>query len=147
MRRALVVPLLLAARLAHASSSYPAEIRAHLALSYTPDCTLCHSVPSGGYGTVTTPFGTSMRSRGLVAQNPQSLDTALDALAAEKKDSDGDGVPDIDELRAGTDPNVAGGGAVPPPTYGCFDVSGQPGSPLALLPVALALLLVRLRRV
>ena len=145
LRHALVVATLLAGGLAHASSNYPAEIRAHLGLSYTPDCTLCHNVPSGGYGTVTTPFGTSMRARGLVAQNVQSLDTALDALAAEKTDSDGDGVPDIDELKAGTNPNSSGG-AVPPPTYGCFDVSGQPGSPLALLPVALALVLLRLRR-
>lgn len=146
MRRALVVATLIAGGAVHASSTYPGEIRAHLGLSSTPDCTLCHNVPSGGYGTVTTPFGTSMRARGLVAQSIPSLDTALDALAAEKTDSDHDGVPDIDELKAGTDPNVAGGGAVPPPTYGCFDVSGQPGSPLALLPVALALVLVRLRR-
>ncbi|MGZ3479278.1 MAG: thrombospondin type 3 repeat-containing protein [Myxococcaceae bacterium] len=146
MRRALVVATLLSGGLARASSNYPAEIRAHLGLNYTPDCTLCHSVPSGGYGTVTTPFGTSMRARGLVAQNIQSLDTALDALAAEKTDSDGDGVPDIDELKTGTDPNTAGG-VVPPPTYGCFDVSGQPGSPLALVPVALALVVLRLRRV
>ncbi len=95
---------------------------------------------------MTTPFGTSMRARGLVAQNTQSLDTALDALAAEHTDSDGDGVGDIDELKAGTNPNSAGGGVVPPPTYGCFDVTGQPGSALALLPVALAMLLLRLRR-
>ena len=45
-----------------------------------------------------------MMSRGLVAQNLASLDTALDALAAEHTDSDGDGVPDIDELRTGSDP-------------------------------------------
>ena len=143
LRRALLAITVLAGGLAHASSIYPPEVRAHLSLSYTPACTLCHNVPTGGYGTVTTPFGKSMMSRGLVAQNIGALDTALDALTAEKTDSDGDGVPDIDELKAGTDPNVAGGGAVPPPTYGCFDVTGQPGSPLALLPVVLALLLLR----
>ena len=137
---------MLAGGLAHASSIYPPEIRAHLSLSYTPDCSLCHANGQTGFGTVTTPFGTSMRSRGLVAQNLGSLDTALDALAAEKTDSDHDGTPDIDELKAGTDPNVAGGGSVPPPSYGCFDVSGQPGSPLALLPVAVAWLLLRVRR-
>jgi len=136
----------LAAGLAHASSNYPAEVRAYLGLSDTPDCTLCHNVPTGGYGTVTTPFGVSMLGRGLKAQNVPSLHTALDALAAEKTDSDKDGVPDIEELKAGTNPNVPGGGSVPPPTYGCFDVSGQPGSPLALLPVALAFLALRLRR-
>ena len=145
MRRALLAVTVLAGGLAHASSIFPPEVRAHLGLSYTPACTLCHNTPSGGFGTVTTPFGTSMIARGLVAQNLQSLDTALDALAAEKKDSDGDGVADIDELKAGTDPNVAGGGSYPPPSYGCFDVSGQGGSPLALLPVALALFLAALR--
>jgi hypothetical protein len=139
------VVTVLACGLARASSVYPPEIRSHLALSYTPDCSVCHANGQTGFGTVTTPFGTSMRSRGLVAQNLGSLDTALDALAAEGTDSDHDGTGDIDELKAGTDPNAAGGSSVPPPSYGCFDVSGQPGSPLALLPVALSLLLWRTR--
>jgi len=146
LRRAVLLLAVLGGGAAHASSIYPPEIRNHLSLSYTPDCSVCHANGQTGFGTVTTPFGTSMRSRGLVAQNIGSLDTALDALAAERKDSDGDGVPDIDELKAGTNPNVAGGGDVPPPSYGCFDVSGQTGSPLALLPVALGLLLLRVRR-
>ena len=146
LRRVLLAVAVLAGGLAHASSIYPPEVHSHLALSYTPDCSLCHANGQTGFGTVTTPFGKSMRARGLVAQNIASLDTALDALAAEKTDSDGDGTPDIDELKAGTDPNVAGGSAVPPPSYGCFDVSGQPGSPLGLAPVLLAFLLLRLRR-
>ena len=147
MRRLVLAVSVLAGGLAHGSPTYPAEIRAHLSLSYTPPCTLCHQTESGGFGTVTTPFGKSMMARGLVAQNLASLDTALDALAAEHTDSDHDGVSDIDELKAGTDPNVAGGGSVTPPTYGCLDVSGQPASPLALLPLALAWLLLRVRRV
>ena len=146
MRRLVLATALLAGCLAQASSIYPPEMRAHLGLSYTPDCSVCHANGQTGFGTVTTPFGTSMRSRGLVSQNIASLDTALDALAAERTDSDHDGVPDIDELEAGSDPNVAGGGSVPPPSYGCFDVTGQSASPLALLPVALALLLIRPRR-
>ena len=146
LRRAVLLLAVLGGGAAHASSIYPPEIRNHLSLSYTPDCSICHANGQTGFGTVTTPFGMSMRSRGLVAQNIGSLDTALDALAAERKDSDGDGVPDIDELRAGTNPNLAGGGDIPPPSYGCFDVSGQPGSPLALVPVVLALLLLRARR-
>ena len=146
MRRLVLAVSVLVGGLAHGSSIFPPEVRAHLSLSYTPACTLCHNTPSGGFGTVTTPFGKSMRARGLVAQNLGSLDTALDALAAEHTDSDGDGVGDIDELKAGSDPNVAGGGSVTPPTYGCFDVTGQPASPLALLPLALAWLLLRVRR-
>jgi len=145
LRRALLVVAVLAGGAAQASPTFPAEIRAHLGLSYTPPCTLCHNTPSGGFGTVTTPFGKSMMARGLVAENLQSLDTALDALAAEMTDSDGDGVPDIPELKNGTDPNVPGGGGTPV-SYGCFDVSGQRGSPLGLLPLALALLLFRARR-
>jgi hypothetical protein len=147
LRRLVLALAVLAGGLAHGSSIYPPEVRAHLSLGYTPPCTLCHNTPSGGFGTVTTPFGKSMMARGLVAQNLSSLDTALDALAAEHTDSDGDGVGDIDELKAGSDPNVAGGGAVTPPTYGCFDVSGQPASPLALLPLLLAWLLFRVRRI
>lgn len=137
---------MLAGGLAHGSSIYPPEVRAHLSLSYTPACTLCHETPSGGFGTVTTPFGKSMMARGLEAQNLSSLDTALDALAAEHTDSDHDGVGDIDELKAGSDPNVGGGGSVTPPSYGCFDASGQPASPLTLLPLALVWVLLRVRR-
>lgn len=146
MRRLVLAIAVLAGGMAHASSIYPPEVRSHLSLSYTPACTLCHTSESGGFGTVTTPFGKSMMSRGLVAQNIASLDTALDALAAEHTDSDHDGVPDIDELKAQTDPNVAGGGSVAPPSYGCFDASGQPGSPLVLLPLVLAWGLLRVRR-
>jgi hypothetical protein len=146
VRRLVLAIAVLAGGLAQGSSIYPPEVRAHLSLSYTPACTLCHETESGGFGTVTTPFGKSMMARGLVAQNIASLDTALDALAAEHTDSDHDGVPDIDELKAQTDPNAAGGGSVTPPSYGCFDASGQPGSPMALLPVVLAWGLLRVRR-
>jgi hypothetical protein len=146
LRRLVLATAVLAGGLAHGSSIYPPEVRAHLSLSYTPACTLCHETESGGFGTVTTPFGKSMMARGLVAQNLGSLDTALDALAAEHTDSDHDGVGDIDELKAGSDPNVAGGGSVTPPSYGCFDASGQGSSPLALLPLVLAWVLLRARR-
>jgi hypothetical protein len=130
---------------AFASPPFPPEIRTHLSLSQTPDCSLCHVNGQTGFGTVNTPFGKSMRARGLLAGSIASLDTALDALAAERTDSDGDGTPDIDELKAGTDPNVAGGGSFPPPTYGCFTITGQPRSPLGIVPVLLAALLLRMR--
>jgi len=82
LRRLVLAIAVLAGGLAHGSSIYPPEVRAHLSLSYTPACTLCHETESGGFGTVTKPFGKSMMARGLVAQNLGSLDTALDALAA-----------------------------------------------------------------
>jgi|GEM_PF-1228081 len=88
------------------------------------DCTVCHSTPSGGFGTATTPFAAYLRSRGLVAASDASLITALKAARAERHDSDSDGALDVDELAKGTDPNVAdqaGGATSPlsPPAYGC----------------------------
>lgn len=109
------------ARAAAATPNFPGEIQNHLSLGYQPACAVCHLNGVTGLGTVTTPFGVSMRNRGCVANNTGSLDTALDALSAEMTDSDGDGTGDIAELVAGTDPNVAGGssGSTLTPVYGC----------------------------
>jgi uncharacterized membrane protein YgcG len=163
--------LLLPARGA-ATPNFPSAIRTELQLSYTPDCSLCHVGPQR-VGTVNTPFGVSMRSRGLVFYDEASLRRALAALDAERIDSDRDGTPDIDELRAGGNPNVAsggggggadgggggadggggggggGGGEVPdvppaPPTYGCS--AGGASSTGLLLLAALALLATRASR-
>ena len=71
---------LLGMGLAHASSTYPAEIQKQLALNSPPQCGICHANGVTGYGTVTTPFGEAMRARGLVCCNITSLDTALQAL-------------------------------------------------------------------
>lgn len=167
LRRAplLMLPLLLLLPTpSGATPNFPGAVRAHLGLSRTPDCSLCHVGPQQ-VGTVNTPFGVSMRSRGLVFYDEASLRRALDALAAERTDSDRDGTGDIDELKAGGNPNVAGGGGggnpdggtggggggggtgdeAPsgPPVYGCS--AGGPAS--ALLGALLALLLLlRARR-
>lgn len=114
-----VVALVLFAGSAGATPNFPGAIQEHLSLSGAPACTTCH-VGTPARGTVNTAFGTTMRSRGLVAYDEASLDTALDALAAEQKDSDGDGTADIRELTDGTDPNAgAGGSGDPVPDYGC----------------------------
>jgi MYXO-CTERM domain-containing protein len=118
--------LLMASSLASATPGFPGAVASHLGLSSTPACSLCHVGPTAR-GTVNTPFGKSMMSRGLQAYDEASLKTALDALTAEKKDSDGDTQGDIDELKAGASPNEgaagAGGGAAAPstvtPEYGC----------------------------
>lgn len=113
---ALVLALPFAAR---ASESYPSRIRSDLGLSYTPQCTLCHRTNSGGRGTVTTPFGkTTMSPYGLGAGSTSKLDSVLQQMEADGVDSDGDGVGDIAELRAGTDPNVANAPPPPPPDAG-----------------------------
>jgi hypothetical protein len=109
-------------RPAAASPSYPGLINQHLSLSYVPPCSICHQNGVTGYGTVSTPFGQSMMARGLRAEDPAALAAALDQLAADHTDSDGDGVPDIQELVAGTNPNGPGGVGstrAPQPAYGC----------------------------
>ena len=125
--------LLLLAFPAWASDTYPAAIQAKLSLAAPPpeSCALCHNNGITGFGTVNTPFGRSMRTRGLVSQEVVSLNAALDALAAANVDSDRDGVTDVAELMAGTNPNINGSGTgggfgggggskvVPPPRYGC----------------------------
>lgn len=113
-------------RAALATPNFPEAIQKHLQLASAPDCTLCH-IGTPSRGTVTAPFGATMRQRGLAAYDEGSLTTALDALAAEQKDSDGDGTSDIRELKDGTDPNAgAGGSGIITPEYGCAAARMQP---------------------
>jgi hypothetical protein len=96
-----------------------------LGLANAPDCTLCHRDDGGGAGSVIRPFGRTMMDRfGLTGMsNVAALKAAIEGDDAEHVDSDGDGVPDIDELRAGTNPNVGASGVeisdVPLPETGC----------------------------
>jgi len=116
-----VVPfVLLAASPARATPNFPPAIQQHLGLAAPPPCRTCHVTgEQGGKGTVNTLFGAKMRSRGLVEFDEASLRTALDALRAEGSDVDQDGVSDIQELIAGTDPNNPPGGDSETPSYGC----------------------------
>jgi hypothetical protein len=96
---------------AYATQKFPSAIYYHLYGSFTikpysPPCSLCHSRGSTGPGTAQTPFALSAKAQGLVPGDTTSLNTALSAMDKEEVDSDGDGVPDIQELREGTDPNT-----------------------------------------
>jgi hypothetical protein len=129
MRALVIVSACTAVLLVHtaafASPTFPDEIQKHLALTYSPACSLCHSGGVTGFGTVNTPFGKAMRARGLTSGSTASLDTALDQMATENVDSNGDGVSDIQELKNGTDPNANAPGAAPPPEFGCHAGSGR----------------------
>ncbi len=114
-----ITPLLLAwPRLAHAEPTYPAEMQSHLGLSYTPPCTVCHATNSGGLGTISTPFGKALQAEGL-STNFATLDPALDALATNNNDSDGNGIPDIQQLKDGIDPNTGASLSIEPQQFGC----------------------------
>jgi hypothetical protein len=121
LRWTLAAALVLYAQRALATPGFPGGIRTDLGLTYQPACSLCHADGITGRGTVTTPFGAAMRQRGLLAGDAQSLARALAAMDSDKVDSDGDGIPDIQALRAGLDPNIPGGTADvgQPPAYGC----------------------------
>lgn len=75
--------------------------------------------PERGGGTATTAFATYLRSRGLQAGDAVSLRTALAAARGERHDSDGDGISDVEQLKAGRDPSAGAVDAAPPPEFGC----------------------------
>lgn len=113
-RAALVLVSLLAPANAYALGSFPGQIKNHLGLATTPQCNLCHASTAGG-GAVVQPFGKAMLAAGLTRSGGSTLTSALDKLAQDGTDSDGDGVGDIDELIAGTSPNPD----KTPVEYGC----------------------------
>lgn len=137
--------VLLSASSALATSNFPTALRTKLTLTYDPQCATCHTNGITGKGTVNTPFGTSMRARGLVASDEAKLATAVDQMVTDKVDSDLDGVTDVDELKAGTDPN-AKPGASSGVGYGCNASGADPSSLAVGIGVAAALLMSRGRR-
>ena len=141
----------LIATVAWATPEFPSAIQAKYSLSAPPLCELCHTNGDTRIGSVTTPIGAALRQRGLRMGDTTSLNAALDRLEVEGVDSDGDGVTDVAELIAGTNPNVreaaAGGGSgstvedLPPTRFGCG------ASVAGFFPFALgASLLLRRRR-
>ena len=147
-----VLAVLLAAPDAGATPNFPDALRSTWdlpALPVSPPCLLCHSNAAGGTGTAVTPFGSFLRSRGLRAYDLASLRNALEADRGEKHDSDGNGLSDYDDLRAGEDPNGAASAGDGAPRYGCTHAAGgasAPTGPFGLALVAFAWLVRRRRK-
>lgn len=164
MKRRIVSSLVCAVLLgvapsALASVSFPEALRQELNLAAVPPpapgCRLCHSTDAGGLKTVTTPFGRSMLTAGTTAANVPSMLASLRALETDGTDSDRDGTPDITELEAGTDPNVAQAPdgmpvqpteAVPLPETGCALRAAPATGVSGWVGLGLLWLLVRARR-
>jgi hypothetical protein len=136
---------------AAASVTYPEELRKYLELDAVvgpaPGCRVCHQDDVGGLKTATKPVGRALISAGASGGNVPSFLAALEALDSEHTDSDRDGSPDLDELRAGTDPNVAMDSEgtiipmeeVPLPQTGCALVRSPERTPSTPWLLALAL--------
>jgi hypothetical protein len=146
----------LGASLAHADPRAPQYMQDTYHLPCTPSCTLCHATTLGGINNwrpAVKPDGTSVPGGFILALKtcgfqPLDMNTwqpALNKCETDGVDSDGDKVPDIKELEAGTDPNdgtdvnaqICGGG----PTYGCVRVArGNSIDGFALVASSVALL-------
>ncbi|HEY5956105.1 MAG TPA: hypothetical protein VIV60_06115 [Polyangiaceae bacterium] len=117
----LTAAVLVAPGVVSAKPTFPGRIQNHLGLAAPPpsDCLLCHGSKQGG-GPIVQPFGKAMVAAGLSASSSEAqLGAALDKLAADNTDSDADGVPDVDALKAGLDPNPSGD----PIQYGCGQIA------------------------
>lgn len=126
-----------AATRAGADPKAPGYLQSKYGLSCAPDCTLCHDSDLGGYarfrvitvnGQQKGGFGVTIKNFGFVPTDQSTWDPAFAAAAAAQppSDTDGDGVPDIEELSKGEDPNDPTPGAQlcgKGPTYGCVRVA------------------------
>lgn len=131
---------------AHAEREFPAVIQSDLELSYEVPCSVCHLKENTGAATARTPFALALKARDFTDE--ESLSSALARLKADDFDTDGDGVSDVAELKAGTDPNSAANGDLmdtQQPGYGCGGSAphGRNGGQAALGVAALTWLLAR----
>jgi MYXO-CTERM domain-containing protein len=111
-------------RIASASDIFATTIQTNLALGSRPPCVTCHDTEVGGANTANQPVGRKVRAYGLIGGDTETLAAILGKMRDAKDDSDIDGVSDIDEIKAGTNPNINDFTGeppedYPPPVYGC----------------------------
>lgn len=131
---------------ASASQDFPSEVQKTLDMPCPPPCTLCHTTQLGGSGTAVKQFAIVLRNTGIMATPPvlvqagdaAGVGAALKIAEATGMDSDGDMVPDTEELKDGRDPNTPGGDArICGPSYGCgARLAAPPASQTGALIVA-----------
>ena len=132
---------------AYALPDYPKYLQAAASTPCLPHCNVCHRDDNAGSGTVDRPFGVSLERIGHLRGGGRSdVARAIDALRAQKTDSDGDGVADTDELSAGEDPNYAGDGDLCGPEVGCSTSKANSSWSSAVALLATLALLLRGRR-
>ncbi len=141
----LATATILGARIAEARPEFPAVIARELGAPRDPACSICHLGGKTSGATVETAFAWTMRAHGL-SGSPSSVQTAILEVMKDGVDSDGDGVPDWQEIVDGTDPNEPGTAAdIRDPQLGCRVVGGRPGHGVAVS-LAVALVVATRRR-
>jgi hypothetical protein len=158
---AVALCVLLLSRGAQASIIFDSVIRTELNPPSGPLlCMTCHATDEGGPTTVVKPFGLRALKLGLREKDVPKLKEVLQQMEAASYDSDCDGIGDIAELRAGTDPNSGEAGVGCPEAlelarYGCYcstsvyagkNASGFGGAALASSGLFAALLVARRSR-
>ena len=91
------IALVVLAPAAHARKEFPGVIARELNAPKDPPCSICHLGGKTSGATVFTPFAWTMRAHGL-SGSASSVQSAIDGVKADNVDSDGDGVPDWQEI-------------------------------------------------
>lgn len=133
---------------ASASPTFPDAIQAARPnMPCVPQCVLCHTTNLGGYGTAVTPFAAAMVSKGkLRPAHTETVGPALKALDTLRIDSDSDGIPDVEELDQGTNPNGDSVALCSDVGYGCVRVAPHGRPTTSVIAAALVALIWGARR-
>ncbi len=130
---------------ARASENFPAHLAEKLDMPCMASCYPCHTSNPGRAETLrATGFIENLRTVArtdpvdspIEPGKPESLDAALDAVAAftTPLDSDADGTPDLVELKQGTDVNGGNQSPCIDLEYGCGLLSVAPPAPKGAIP-------------